>query len=274
MFGYVQANPADLSLEEQARYKAAYCGLCRTLGKRHGFLSRLALTYDLTFLALLLSSLYEPEESTGQCRCCIHPCRKHPYAIDPYTEYAADMTIALTYHKCMDDWKDDRRLLRRCYAGLLKKPYRRVKADWPDQCACIETSLDRLSRLEQQGIEDPDAASRCFGQLMEGLFVCRNDHWAEPLGRLGRGLGEYIYLADAAVDLEEDRAHGRYNPLNSLSSSPQELRPTLMMVLGDASQAFETLPLLQDIHLLRNILYSGIWTKYNLGTQKKEKVNE
>lgn len=76
------------------------------------------------------------------------------------------------------------------------------------------------------------------------------------------------------MDLEEDRAHGRYNPLNSLSSSPQELRPTLMMVLGDASQAFETLPLLQDIHLLRNILHSGIWTKYNLGTQKKEKVNE
>ena len=272
MFGYVQANLADLSPDEQARYKAAYCGLCRTLGKRHGFLSRLSLTYDLTFLTLLLSSLYEPEEHTGRCRCCVHPCRQHTYTISTPTEYAADMTIALTYHKCLDDWKDDRKLLKRCYAVLLHRHYRTVKAAWPEQCACIETSLEQLSQLERQGIQDPDAAARTFGRLMEGLFVFRKDLWEDTLRRLGRGLGEYIYLADAAADLEEDRKYGRYNPLNTLSAPPQELRPTLMMVLGDASQAFETLPLLQDVHLLRNVLYSGIWTKYNLSTQKKEQV--
>lgn len=52
MFGHVEANLADLSEEEQKRYRAAYCGLCHTLGKRHGFLARFTLTYDLTFLSL------------------------------------------------------------------------------------------------------------------------------------------------------------------------------------------------------------------------------
>ena len=66
MFGYVQANLSDLSQEEQIRYRAAYCGLCHTLGERHGFTSRLSLTYDLTFLTLLLSSPYEPEEKSEE----------------------------------------------------------------------------------------------------------------------------------------------------------------------------------------------------------------
>jgi hypothetical protein len=88
---------------------------------------------------------------------------------------------------------------------------------------------------------------------------------------LGNGLGQYIYLADAMVDLKRDTRRGSYNPLKTLSTTPKEFRNTLTMVLGDASQAFEELPLVQDIHLLRNILYSGIWIKYNQGTQEKEK---
>lgn len=76
MFGFVQANLADLSQEEKERYQGAYCGLCKTIGQRHGHIARLGLSYDLTFLSLLLSSLYEPEEQCSSCRCVIHPCKK------------------------------------------------------------------------------------------------------------------------------------------------------------------------------------------------------
>lgn len=272
MFGYVQANLKELNEPEKQRYFSAYCGLCHALGRRHGFLARFALTYDLTFLALLLSSLYEPKAEEGRCRCCVHPCRKHAYAIDSCTEYAADMTIALTYHKCLDDWNDDRNLLKKWYAALLKPQYQKVKQQYPTQCSLIEQTLAELSALEQKNIQDPDGAANCFGRLMEGLFLYQKDRWETPLRTLGYGLGQYIYLADAAVDLEEDRRKNRYNPLKELSASPADLRPTLMMVLGKASDAFEQLPLVQDLHLLRNIFYSGIWLKYTQEIQKKEKV--
>lgn len=272
MFGYVQANLSDLSEEEIKRYRAAYCGLCRTLGERHGICSRLSLTYDLTFLTLLLSSLYEPEEKGGECRCLVHPCNKHSYMINKCTEYAADMTVALTYYKCLDDWNDERDFPKKCYASLLKKQYDQVKKDWPEQCESIETCLSELSEIENRNLEDPDAASKCFGRLMEALLLYRKDHWEEQLRVLGRGLGQYIYLADAAVDLEKDKKHGNYNPLKGLSASPRELHSTLQMVLGDASNAFEVLPLVQDVHLLRNILYSGIWIKYNRAITKDKKV--
>ncbi len=271
MFGYIQANLSDLTEEEKERYRSVYCGLCHTLGERYGFRARLGLTYDLTFLAMLLSSLYEPEESGGTARCIVHPCRKHDYLCSVYTEYAADMTIALLYFKCLDDWKDDRNIPEKCYASLLKKAYTEVQAKRPEQCRVIEKELKEITKIEGNRDTSPDAAANCFGRLMAGIFVMEPDHWTPCLQRFGYFLGKYIYLADAAVDLRRDKKRNSYNPLVILSQEPEEIRPLLKNILGEASEAFEMLPLVQDIGILRNILYSGVWIKYNRQMQEERK---
>lgn len=271
MFGFVQANVQDLTDSEKKRYQAVYCGLCRTLGERHGSLAKLGLTYDLTFLTLLLSSLYEPSEQSGLKRCIIHPCKAHGYVQNRCTEYTADMTIALTYHKCLDDWKDDRNLARRSYAALLVKSYKKVRTLYPMQCEVMEQELAVLGEIEQKSVPSPDAGANAFGNLMGCLFTYQNDNWSEEMYALGYGLGKYIYLADAAVDLEHDRKHDNYNPLSELSIRPEEMRTILKTILGEVSSAFESLPLVQDVNLLRNILYSGIWIKYNRKMEKERK---
>ena len=124
MFGYVVAPVEGLEEAQLVRYKAVYCGLCRRLGERHGQLARLGLTYDMTFLALLLASLYEPEEQTGTNRCLVHPREPRAWAVSDMTDYAADMTIALVYHKSLDDWADDHALHAKAYAGILASSYR------------------------------------------------------------------------------------------------------------------------------------------------------
>lgn len=271
MFGHVQAHLADLTTEEKERYQGAYCGLCHTIGKRHGFLARLGLSYDLTFLSILLSSLYEPDEQCKNCRCIIHPCKKHRCIRNSCTDYAADMTVALTYYKCLDDWKDDRNLLSFFYAKILEKPYQKVKAQWPRQCQVIETEIEVLSRIEQGKSSSPDAAANSFGRLMAELFVLHDDNWEPYLRTLGFGLGRYIYFADAALDYKKDRRSGNYNPLNYIETKPEEMKQTLTGLLGKASNAFEFLPLVQDEHLLKNVMYSGIWLKYNQGMEKRRK---
>ncbi len=272
MFGFVQANLEDLSEEEKERYHAAYCGLCRTLGERHGFTSRLSLTYDLTYLTLLLSSLYEPKETTGKSRCVVHPTKQHSYMINRYTEYAADMTVALSYFKCMDDWKDEHKLSRKCYASTLSSAYRKVKEQYPNQCCAIDSCIASLSDMESNMVKTPDTAANCFGKLMESIFVTEIDHWEPYLRQIGYHMGRYIYLADATVDYKKDQKKGSYNPLVSLTTTPEEMRPVLMNILGEASAAFERLPLVQDVHLLRNILYSGIWIKYNQTMERGKKT--
>ena len=105
MFGYVIANLEGLTQAQKDRYKGCYCGLCRVLKQRHGFSGRLTLTYDMTFLVLLLSALYEADEERGMEICPAHPLRKHFYWQTRYTEYAADMNVVLAYNNCRDDWQ-------------------------------------------------------------------------------------------------------------------------------------------------------------------------
>ena len=271
MFGYVRPNLADLSSEAQARYRAHYCGLCHAIGARHGQAARMALTFDLTYLTIFLGSLYEPEEAAGEGRCVPHPVKKHAWVRSKITDYAADMTIALTYHKLMDDWQDDRSLPAKGAASLLKKAYGQVKTAWPRQCDAIERTLKDLSNVERRRDPSPDAAARCFGELMAELFVMQEDYWANALRAFGYSLGRYIYLLDAACDADKDAKKGSYNPVLLMEKKPEEMRDTLELLLGDASAAFEKLPLIQDEEILRNILYSGVWQGYNEYLHRKDK---
>ena len=102
MFGYVTINKPDLTIRDFETYHSYYCGLCRDLHKRYGRSGQLTLSYDMTFLALLLSALYEPEVKRSTERCLIHPVHKHETVMTPYTEYAADMTILLSYFNLED----------------------------------------------------------------------------------------------------------------------------------------------------------------------------
>lgn len=270
MFGYVRPNLADMPESDQQRYRAHYCGLCQALGERHGAPARMTLTFDLTFLTIFLSSLYEPEEASGEGRCLPHPLKEHTWVRSQITDYAADMTIALTYHKLMDDWRDDRNLAAKASAAWLKKAYTRVKADYPRQCGAIEASLRDLSEVEKCRDSSPDAASKCFGALMAELFVMEEDYWSGALRAFGYSLGRYIYLLDAVCDFDKDLKAASYNPVIALARKPEEMRDYLELLLGDASAAFEKLPLVQDEGILRNILYSGVWQGYNEYLHKKD----
>ncbi len=270
MFGYVRANVAAMTEEQTARYRAHYCGLCRALGKRHGALGQMALTYDMTFLTIFLSSLYEPEEEKGSLRCAPHPVKVHPYACSEITDYAADMTVALTYHKLMDDWQDDRKRTAKVGADLMAKHYQQVKNHWPEQCRMIEESLKELSAIECRRNPSPDAAANCFGRLMGAVFVMKDDYWRGALRTFGMSLGRFIYLADAACDYDKDKKSCSYNPVVLMEKDPEEMRDSLKQTLGSASEVFEALPLVQDADLMRNILYSGIWQSYNETMQKRK----
>lgn len=278
MFGYVTPRMEDLTQDERERYHAAYCGVCRALGARCGQRCRVSLTYDMTFLALLLDSLYESDERVGCRRCVPHPARPHVFIGSDCVDYAADMSVALVYHKCLDDWNDDRSAWARAYAMLLEKPYRAVRERHPRTCAAIEEGLADIARLERaaakaasaaaDGPSDaaapppPDAAANRFGALLGEVFAYRDDFWADGLRALGARLGKLVYVMDAAVDWDDDRASGSYNPLVALGAQPQDIREDLEVLAADAAAAFERLPLERDVRVLRSVMYAGVWQKY------------
>jgi len=261
MFGYIIANMADLSHEEKNRYRQVYCGLCRELGRRHGQLSRICLNYDMTFLVLMLGSLYEPEEGADAAHCIMHPFKKKEYSISKFTEYAADMTVALTYYKCKDDWKDERKITRFCYAGILKRAYADVRKKYSRQCDVIEGCMKKLVNIEREA-GGMDLSAGCFGELMAEIFAYREDVWSKPLRQFGNYLGRFIYLMDAVIDYEDDIKSGNYNPIAVEGKTKKETEEIMTIYIGAASEIFEKLPLVEDVQLLRNIIYAGVWQKY------------
>jgi hypothetical protein len=265
MFGYVVANKEALEANALQRYQSCYCGLCRTLGEHYGQTGRITLTYDMTFLILLLSALYEPDSVNGSERCMVHPTKQHQYWCNPFTTYAADMNIVLAYHNLEDDWRDERNILSYAGAVMLRKRYERLKNKYPRQSSTIIQSLNQLALLEKEGNYDLDTAANCFGTLMGELFVYQEDTWSPSLRRMAAALGRFIYMMDAYEDIKADIRKQRYNPLRMMyeeDNFEERCEDILTLFISECAMEFEKLPIIQDSEILRNILYSGVWTKY------------
>lgn len=272
MFGYIIPNYDELKVRELKEYRQYYCGLCRCLKERYGIKGQITLTYDMTFLGLLLTSLYEPEITVNSCRCVAHPAKRHEYIQSEYMYYSADMNILLMYYKCLDDWKDEHKVIKASYAGLLKRAGSKVKEKYPDKAARIQDGLDKLSMAEKEKNPVLDEVAGYFGDICSSLFVYKKDEWFEDLSRIGYFIGKFIYLLDAYEDLEDDINGERYNPYIIMCKEDgfdEKVRQILVMMMSEVGRAFERLPILENVQILKNIIYSGVWCRYDAVCKKK-----
>lgn len=272
MFGYVTANELELKMKDFHKYRAYYCGLCRTLKTKYGVSGQLTLTYDMTFAIMLLTSLYECETGREEHRCVVHPVKKHVMLQNEITEYAADMNLILAYFHLEDDWKDEKKLTALAGSKVMLHKVKKAMEQYPRQCKVIRQELEKLSEYERQDCVEIDAPAGCFGRLMEEIFVYKEDCWEEKLRRMGFYLGKFIYIMDAYEDLPEDIENHSYNPLKKMSGEDgfeARCREILFMMMGECSAAFEQLPCVLDIDILRNVLYDGVWKRYQKLQEKK-----
>ena len=262
----------ELKVKEFYRYKAYYCGLCRTLKEEYGFRGRMTLTYDMTFAVILLSSLYETETETQMHRCKVHPVKKQMMLRNEITSYAAAMNVLLAYYHMEDDWQDERKISSFMTKSMVHGKAKRIIEQYPRQSRAIESALKELAECEKAESTDIDRTAGCFGKLMEELFVYQEDIWERNLRKLGFFLGKFIYIMDAYEDLPEDLKKGRYNPLRGLCGQEdyeERMKQILCMMIAESTAEFERLPCLVDVDILRNILYDGVWNRYNKIQMKK-----
>lgn len=272
MFGYVTAYEPELKVKDFKKYKAYYCGLCRELKIKYGSLGQLTLTYDMTFLILLLTSLYESETESTMHRCKIHPVKKQMMLRNEFTEYAADMNLILAYYHLKDDWRDEKKVSGFAGTCALRRKVKKAVRRYPRQSRVIQKELKQLAAYEKKKTMEIDEPAGCFGRLMAELFVYKKDCWEERLRGIGFYLGKYIYIMDAYEDLDKDLKSGSYNPLAKeaeLEGYEEKARQMLCMMLGECTARFEGLPCILDVDILRNILYDGVWKRYRKLQEKK-----
>lgn len=281
MFGYVQLRKAECKIKDYDKYRAYYCGLCRVLNERFGTRGRITLTYDMTFLVILLDSLYNGDHITERRRCIVNPVRKHTEISCAATEYAADMNILLCYAKFADDHRDDGDIRSAASLHLYRKSFLKVKEKYPYQYKGIVRALKKLDDIEKNdtGCSEIMKAAGAFGDLMKVLFSCRRS--AEPflhdLKGLAYHLGCFIYMMDAYDDIEKDIKKGSYNPLKSLYNGKDFEEKIYELMYDEAAKCawyYEKLPCTEHNDILGNIIYAGIWNKYDRIQKEGREENE
>lgn len=273
MFGYVQIRKPELKIKDYVAYHAFYCGLCERLRAKYGIAGRMTLTYDMTFLVILLSSVYDVKCMHEKKHCIVHPAKKHNILYNYVTDYCADINMILSFYQCMDDKVDNASLRGKAGTVLYRKNAGRAAAKHKRQAEAVKLSLKRLSGLEKEKKYDIIKAADCFGRLLAEIFTYKEDMFKMYLWDMGYYLGRYIYIMDAYDDLQEDIQNKRYNPFISVYRDrcfEDNVREMLLNEISMACGAFEQLPCLDYIDILRNILYAGVWNRYDYIRAKKE----
>ena len=279
MFGYINVNSQELSEENKQMYRSYYCGLCRSLRDFCGAKGQVLLNYDMTFLVVLLTGLYEPETESAQFNCMVHPVKKRLYRTNEIQDYAAQMNVLLAYYNLVDDWKDDKSYTKKTFAAMLKSDYERVAENYPRQTKAVERYIEKLAEYEENKETNIDLVAGLTGEMLGEIFAWREDEWYDELRTLGFYLGKFVYLMDAYEDFRQDEKKDSYNPLRFMETEDEQEFETLcrlMMtsMMSECAKSFERLPILLHADILRNILYSGVWSKYEyLQLKRKKKKN-
>ncbi|MGN0318356.1 MAG: DUF5685 family protein [Lachnospira sp.] len=274
MYGYVVVNQQELKIREYAEYRSYYCGLCQTLKDSYGRIGQFTISYDMTFLVLLLTGLYEPEIDYSEERCIAHPFVKHPVRRSKICDYVADMNILMTYYKCVDDWQDEKKVSGKVFSSSLKSRVASIEKKYPKKSEKIKLHLKNLRELELKEEKLIDAPAREFGGIMAEICDYRNDEWQQRLRSLGDYLGRFIYILDAYEDLEKDIKTGSYNVLKyhmKEADFDDLCEEILKGLMARGARDFEYLPIISNVEILKNIIYSGVWTRFDLVRHKRNK---
>lgn len=278
MFGYIVPNKPELKIKDYELFRAYYCGVCRSIGKRHGHLKRLTLNYDSAFLAILLSAVANERGKFIGKRCPAHPLEKrHMIDESAIVDYASDINILLAYYNLEDKKRDDGTIAPAAAMTALSRTFKKLRKQYTSKCLIMEEHLKELLALEKEKCASMDMAAEPFAKLMEEVMtyepLCDEVKTEQILRWIGYNLGKWIYLLDAYDDLEKDIKVKSYNPLlyqykydgQSLDDFKKEIRDkaefNLMYSLNQIAGAYELLNPEINKAILENIIYIGMFAK-------------
>jgi len=290
MFGYVKPVFNELLVKEYEFYKATYCGICRAMKKHTGSLSRVTLTYDSVFLALVRMAYIDDKELGSRlARCVAHPVKKRCTLVENSAiEYTARAFAILSYYKLKDDLSDEK-LLKRCAKGAVRPicSSAKKKAKMSELESIVSEKLDAISALERAECASVDEPAELFGELLGEIFAGGLSGDSRLVTyTCGYHLGKFIYAADAAEDYDDDVRLGRYNPYARLyGSAPltpenkQSIKTALLLECKRLESAVNLIPFGKKLtaeNIVRNIIYLGLVKRIEFldGVKEENKKGE
>lgn len=260
MFGYIVPLTGELKVRELELYRAYYCGLCGAL--KSEYRKTAVLNFDSVFLYLLADGLRAEEGVIAPSKCVLHPVKKRPAIITPAASYAADVNILMAYYSALDHVRDKKRG-GALAVRFLKKAFAKAKARRENIVATAEETIGTLVELERARSKSTDAAADSYARLFAEAMTDADVLQSHILHDLGYSLGRWVYLIDAAEDMEQDKQSGNYNVyLEKYGDADQTVKDgiekSLYYTLSQAADALSRLALHRNREILENIVYLGL----------------
>lgn len=271
MLGYVKVNKGELKVKEFELYKGLYCSLCKTLGREYGQPMRMILSYDVTFLVVVLLCVQNLRPALKKGVCPFNPLKKCNYCTNCNEQfsYGAAVSVMLLYFKIKDDIADSsffRRILMYILLPYVKRKFKKASGKYPSLALDISVLMMEQENVEKENTSDVDKAADASAQSLGKIFS-----WFSPedknLYSFGYSVGRWVYLMDAADDIEKDLKNNSYNvfinrfKIEKTEDYSQEIREQIKEILnGSIAPATEYLDNIQMnflIDIVNNVLYYG-----------------
>ncbi len=265
MFGYVGPLTCELKIKDKTLYDAYYCGVCREIGKNFGQPPRAALSYDCTFLALLIASVKRPVPPQMHW-CGFKPLSKKR-AMMPSSEaieFSANVNIILTWYKLRDDWSDERKVSALALRPLLSSSAKKAFKACPKAAGAVERGLSSLSALERANCSDIDAPCDAFARMMREVMLTApsvDRRTLEAMAHMSYHMGRWIYLADAWDDRAKDEKSGAYNPFTASGAGKDRAGFLMNISLTEAVKAYDLIDVIANKGILDNIIRLGCYER-------------
>lgn len=273
MFGYIRTDTPELRVRENEYYRAVYCGLCRAQGKCTGQCSRMTLSYDVVFLALLRLAISKENPEIMLGRCMAHPFKKRAYLSHCETlDYCANAAAILVYGKTLDDINDEKGIKRfkaRLQMPLAKRMRKKAIKQYKELDQKVLDSLKILSDTEKERLASVDTPADRFGDILADILSFGlQGHDEKIMRNIGKHIGRWIYIIDAADDLDDDLKNNRFNAFSCLygqlpltNDQKNDIANSLRLELAASEPAFDlidfdNIPTIEGI--IKNIIYRGM----------------
>ena len=212
MFGYVRADTPYLYIKDDNLYRAMYCGVCKGIGQVCGQAARMGLSYDVTFLSVILHNIAGVDVKIEKSHCLTHCIRTRQMAeVDELTRRLGALNTALVYYKYTDDIQDgDKGRGKRLW---FKRGFQKVKQKYPEIERIVRENLANQEQVEKAKTESLDrAADATANMLAEFSDYALGEKKTSATHNLFYAVGKWIYLIDALDDYDKDVKKGAYNP--------------------------------------------------------------
>ncbi|MBR4035123.1 MAG: hypothetical protein IKJ05_00140 [Oscillospiraceae bacterium] len=275
MLGNVKPFLPALSEENRTRYSAVYCGLCDTLGRDYGVISRFLLNYDMAFVALIYDDLHHSPFETRHRGCIANPLKKKDIMkATAGTEYAADVLILLAYYKLLDNIYDEKFFKK---AGCMAVyPYFLVKVQkaqkrHPQLAQVLKQQSENQQQAEKNAVSIDSVAMPTARMTQAILAECSNDEKDSfAVKQCGFFLGRVIYLLDALTDRDTDAKENKFNIFNILKLTEEQAKAECFMALGEMAHWYRQIDFKDNKDIIENIIYMSMARKIKFAGEEKE----